>query len=64
LEEGKAIPTELRQQETNLRNELALEDAATAGSGAAADDEYAKANERDPKVPPETLNPKPPTPKP
>ena len=50
LEEGKAIPTELRQQEANLRSELALEDAETAASGAAADDEYVKANERDPKV--------------
>mmetsp|Transcript_9613 Transcript_9613/g.23820 ORF Transcript_9613/g.23820 Transcript_9613/m.23820 type:complete len:291 (+) Transcript_9613:102-974(+) len=51
LEEGKPIPTELRQQESTLRSELAAEDAATAANGSnGADDEYCKANERDPKV--------------
>jgi U3 small nucleolar ribonucleoprotein protein IMP4 len=50
LEEGKVIPTELRNAEVSLRNEIALEDASTAANGASADDEYARANERDPKV--------------
>ena len=50
LEEGKAIPTELRNSEAELRKELQLEDVETAGNGASADDEYAKANLRDPKV--------------
>ena len=50
LEEGKVIPTELRNAEASLRSEIALEDASTAANGASADDEYARANERDPKV--------------
>ena len=50
LEEGKPIPNELKQQEAALREELSLEDVQTAGWGASADDEYVKANERDPKV--------------
>ena len=50
LEEGKVIPTELRNAESSLRQEIALEDASTAANGANADDEYARANERDPKV--------------
>ena len=50
LEEGKAIPNELKQDEARLRNELALEDVETAENGASADDEYKNANTRDPKV--------------
>ena len=50
LEEGKAIPNELRNSEAELRKELALEDVETATNGAAADDEYKNANLRDPKV--------------
>lgn len=50
LEEGKAIPTELRAAEAALRQEIALEDASTAANGSSADDEYVRANERDPKV--------------
>ena len=44
LEEGKAIPTELRNSEAELRKELALEAVETATNGAAADDEYKNAN--------------------
>ena len=50
LEEGKAIPNELRNSEAELRKELALEDVETATNGAVADDEYKNANLRDPKV--------------
>ena len=43
LEEGKAIPTELRNSEAELRKELALEDVETATNGAVADDELYRA---------------------
>ena len=39
LEEGKVIPTELRNAEASLRSEIALEDASTAANGASADDD-------------------------
>lgn len=50
LEEGKPIPTELRQEEAALRNELDLEDDQTADLANHMDDEYAHATERDPKI--------------
>ncbi|KAJ0265586.1 IMP4 [Hirschfeldia incana] len=48
LQEGKPIPTELRNEEAKLRQEIDLEDLNTAGSH--IDDEYAKAAEKDPKI--------------
>jgi U3 small nucleolar ribonucleoprotein protein IMP4 len=51
LEDGKVIPTELRREESKLREELAMEDTRTATYGAnVADDEYARANESEPRV--------------
>lgn len=50
LEEGRPIPTELRNEETALRNELDLEDDQTAELGSHIDDEYAHASDRDPKI--------------
>lgn len=64
LRDGKAIPTELRSQEAELRAEIEAEDAATSGrpgeAGATAeagtvarsavDDEYAMAGVADPRV--------------
>ena len=52
LEDGKAIPTELRKEEARLREEVHAEDAKTASYGARGviDDEYAKAAEREPRV--------------
>jgi U3 small nucleolar ribonucleoprotein protein IMP4 len=51
LEDGKAIPTELKRDEAKLREEVALEDARTASYGAqTVDDEYARANETEPRV--------------
>jgi len=48
--EGRPIPTELRRDEAELRNEAELEDDNTAVPRTHADDEYARAGERDPKV--------------
>lgn len=50
LEEGKPIPTELRNEEAALRNELDLEDDQTADLTNHIDDEYAHAADRDPKI--------------
>jgi U3 small nucleolar ribonucleoprotein protein IMP4 len=51
LEDGKVIPTELRRDESKLREELAMEDTRTATYGAnVVDDEYARANESEPRV--------------
>lgn len=51
LEDGKVIPTELRREESKLREELAMEDTRTATYGAnVVDDEYARANESEPRV--------------
>ncbi len=51
---GKAIPTELRDDEEALRRELEIEDVTGAGPGAAphshVDDEYALVGVRDPKL--------------
>ncbi|KAH9611584.1 hypothetical protein KSS87_001656 [Heliosperma pusillum] len=50
LEEGKPIPTELRNEEAALRQEIDLEDDYTAIPRSVIDDEYAKAAEREPKI--------------
>lgn len=50
LEEGKPIPTELRNEEASLRQEIDLEDDYTAIPRSVIDDEYAKATEREPKI--------------
>ncbi|XP_057528699.1 uncharacterized protein LOC130807495 [Amaranthus tricolor] len=50
LEEGKPIPTELRNEAAALRQEIDLEDDYTAIPRSVIDDEYAKATERDPKI--------------
>ncbi|GAB2295858.1 hypothetical protein Dimus_030009 [Dionaea muscipula] len=50
LEEGKPIPTELRNEEAALRQEIDLEDAQTAVPRSNIDDEYANAAEKDPKI--------------
>ncbi|KAL3678156.1 hypothetical protein R1sor_021112 [Riccia sorocarpa] len=50
LEEGKPIPTELRNEEAQLREEIDLEDDNTAQMRTHIDDEYAHANEKDPKI--------------
>jgi U3 small nucleolar ribonucleoprotein protein IMP4 len=48
--EGRPIPTELRRDEAQLRNEAELEDDNTAVVRTHADDEYRSAGECDPKV--------------
>lgn len=48
--EGKPIPTELRNEEAALRQEIELEDDVTAEQHTHIDDEYARAGERDPKI--------------
>ncbi|RVW28087.1 U3 small nucleolar ribonucleoprotein IMP4 [Vitis vinifera] len=50
LEEGKPIPTELRNEEAALRQEIDLEDEQTAVPRSHIDDEYANATEKDPKI--------------
>ncbi|XP_015882029.3 uncharacterized protein LOC107417889 [Ziziphus jujuba] len=50
LEEGKPIPTELRNEEAALRHQIDLEDENTAVPRTHIDDEYAKASEGDPKI--------------
>lgn len=50
LQEGKPIPTELRNEEAELRHQIDLEDESTAVSRTHIDDEYANASERDPKI--------------
>ncbi|KAK9167370.1 hypothetical protein Scep_002561 [Stephania cephalantha] len=50
LEEGKAIPTELVNEEAALRQEIDLEDEHTAVPKTHIDDEYANAAEKDPKI--------------
>ncbi|KNA15626.1 hypothetical protein SOVF_096230 [Spinacia oleracea] len=50
LEDGKPIPTELRNEEAALRQEIDLEDDYTAIPRSLIDDEYAKATEREPKI--------------
>ncbi|CAI9783850.1 unnamed protein product [Fraxinus pennsylvanica] len=50
LEEGKPIPTELRNEEAALRQEIDLEDENTAVPRSTIDDEYANAADRDPKI--------------
>ncbi|EPS64043.1 hypothetical protein M569_10736 [Genlisea aurea] len=50
LEENKPIPTELRNEEAALRQEIDLEDEHTAVPHSTIDDEYATATDRDPKI--------------
>mmetsp|Transcript_30706 Transcript_30706/g.78489 ORF Transcript_30706/g.78489 Transcript_30706/m.78489 type:complete len:308 (-) Transcript_30706:464-1387(-) len=50
LEEGKPLPTEVRNDEAKLRREVELEDDNTAVQRTHVDDEYAHAGEADPKV--------------
>ncbi|XP_065023465.1 uncharacterized protein LOC135649209 [Musa acuminata AAA Group] len=50
LEEGKPIPTELRNEEAALRQEIDLEDEYTAVPRTHIDDEYATASEKDPRI--------------
>jgi U3 small nucleolar ribonucleoprotein protein IMP4 len=50
LQEGKPIPTELRNVEAKLRQEIDLEDQNTAVPRSHIDDEYANATEADPKI--------------
>ncbi|KAG7587741.1 Brix domain [Arabidopsis suecica] len=50
LQEGKPIPTELRNEEARLRQEIDLEDQNTAVPRSHIDDEYANATEADPKI--------------
>ncbi|KAI0501817.1 U3 small nucleolar ribonucleoprotein protein IMP4 [Dendrobium catenatum] len=50
LEEGKPIPTELRNEEAALRQEIDLEDEQTAVPRSLIDDEYANATVKDPKI--------------
>ncbi|CAL5199554.1 unnamed protein product [Lathyrus oleraceus] len=50
LQEGKPIPTELRNEEAALRRQIDLEDENTAVPTTHIDDEYAFAAEKDPKI--------------
>ncbi|KAJ3693145.1 hypothetical protein LUZ60_012240 [Juncus effusus] len=50
LDEGKPIPTELRNEEASLRREIDLEDDHTAIPKSLIDDEYSNARESDPKI--------------
>ncbi|CAI8596022.1 unnamed protein product [Vicia faba] len=50
LQEGKPIPTELRNEEAALRRQIDLEDENTAVPRTHIDDEYAFATEKDPKI--------------
>ncbi|KAG0468027.1 hypothetical protein HPP92_017355 [Vanilla planifolia] len=50
LAEGKPIPTELRNEEAELRKEIDLEDEQTAVPNSLIDDEYANATTKDPKI--------------
>lgn len=50
LQEGKPIPTELRNEEAKLRQEIDLEDQHTAVPRSHIDDEYANATEKEPKI--------------
>ncbi|CAN8240648.1 unnamed protein product [Cochlearia groenlandica] len=50
LQEGKPIPTELRNDEAKLRQEIDLEDQNTQVPRSHIDDEYANSNEKDPKI--------------
>jgi len=50
LAEGKPLPTELREEEAELRAELSRDDSFTIKPKTHIDDEYASAGVRDPKV--------------
>ena len=47
---GKPIPTELREEEAELRHQIEMDDAQTEQPRAAMDDEYLRAGEADPRV--------------
>ncbi|KAM6570796.1 hypothetical protein CsatB_018781 [Cannabis sativa] len=49
-EEGKQVPTELRNEEAALRHEIDLEDESTAVPRSHIDDEYANSAEKDPRI--------------
>merc|ERR1719234_572037 len=50
LDEGKPIPTELRNEEAELRQEIGAEDDKTKDLRSVLDDEYATAGVKDPKI--------------
>ncbi|CAI5485900.1 unnamed protein product [Closterium sp. Naga37s-1] len=50
LQEGRPVPTELRNEALALRDEIDLEDDYTAEPRSHVDDEYARAGEEDPRV--------------
>ncbi|CAA6667134.1 unnamed protein product [Spirodela intermedia] len=50
IAEERPIPTELRNEEAELRKEIDLEDEQTAVPRTHEDDEYANASEKDPKI--------------
>jgi len=50
IDAGKPIPTELREEEAELRHQIELEDEKSAVPWDPMDDEYARAGEFDPRV--------------
>jgi U3 small nucleolar ribonucleoprotein protein IMP4 len=51
IESGKPIPTELREEEAELRHQIEMDDANTEGAASnTMDDEYIRAGEVDPRV--------------
>merc|ERR1712086_261294 len=50
IAEGKALPTELKDEEVQLRKQLEYDDTATEGQKTHIDDEYARAGIDDPKI--------------
>jgi len=50
IESGKPIPTELREEEAELRHQIEMDDANTEEPRNAMDDEYVRAGEVDPRV--------------
>jgi len=50
IAEGKALPTELREEEGKLRTQLEYDDANTEKQNTHIDDEYARAGIEDPRV--------------
>jgi len=50
MEEGKPIPTELRKEEADLREEMEFDDTLTTVPKSHIDDEYERAGIQDPKI--------------
>jgi len=50
IEAGKPIPTELREEEAELRHQIEMEDSKTEVAFNPIDDEYLRAGELDPKI--------------